>query len=238
MHSFIVFSIDSSMSGRDSPIGPNVVGEFGDANDDNQRSRGRGGVVNTAPSTAYKFKLTRGGRESTPKRLKTQSKACKRVGVGHEVVELLSSQEPSPPARNVPNRPSSSRAVDLTRDDGEFEIVSCTVKKTPVRSVPVKRNTKVGGAIAGPQQAALSATLQMMLRNSKEVDDDSSNSSPQCGICFEAMGKNTDKPMAAGNCGHVYCKPCLIRAVKQRRKCPGCSAKMTGKQIRNIFFDI
>ena len=67
--------------------------------------------------------------------------------------------------------------------------------------------------------------------------DHGGSSGPTCGICFETMGKNTDRPMAAGNCGHVYCRPCLEHAVKQMKKCPTCSKKMYWKTIRNIYLD-
>lgn len=224
-------------------VGPSVVGEFGD--DTNRLSRDRVGALhpqNTTPSTTGRYKLVR-THGSTPKRLKNQKKGVKRVGRevehggdpgGRDVVELLSSQEPSPASRR-----NASQVVDLTRDEGEFEMISCTVKKTPVRRVRTKVSPR--GVHAGPQHMALSATLQMIMGNRKqeeEEEEEGTGKSPQCGICFEAMGKNTEKPMAAGNCGHVYCKPCLARAVKERKKCPGCSAKMTGKQIRNIFFDV
>lgn len=234
------------------------VGEFGGTPDDSHRSRGREGTLhtpNTAPSTSHKYKLVIKGRESTPRRSKTQKKGFKRVarevqpGVdqgGQDVVELLSSQEPSvSPTRNASKRRNAPRVVDLTRDDGEFEVVSSTVRKTPapvpqklINYAPIRTTAGVSGVHTVSQQVPLQTTLQMMMGRANKEKEDTPEKNPQCGICFEAMGKNTSKPMAAGNCGHVYCKECLSRAVKQRKKCPGCSAKMTGKQIRNIFFDI
>jgi hypothetical protein len=60
---------------------------------------------------------------------------------------------------------------------------------------------------------------------------------PLCGICFEPMGSNTERHMAAGPCGHVYCRQCLERAVRARKKCPTCSRRMYMKSIRNIYLD-
>lgn len=66
-------------------------------------------------------------------------------------------------------------------------------------------------------------------------DDNDHSGGPTCGICFETMGPSSDRCMAAGNCGHVYCRPCLEHAVRQRKKCPTCSKKMYWKSIRNIY---
>lgn len=60
---------------------------------------------------------------------------------------------------------------------------------------------------------------------------------PLCGICFEPMGSNTDRHMAAGNCGHVYCKDCLVHAVMVRKRCPSCNKRMNIRDIRNIYLD-
>jgi len=263
-HSFFLNKADNIMSPTEHDSSNGLfVGEFGGTPDDDNRSRRREGTLhtpNTAPSTSKKYRLVIKGRESTPRRSKAQRKGFKRVardvqpGVdqgGQDLVELLSSQEPSnSPTKNSAKRRNASRVVDLTRDDGEFEVVSSTVRKTPVpfpqnvTNYATIRTTAGGSGIhrlphkVPLQTTQLSTTLQMMMGNANKEEEDTVVKNPQCGICFEAMGKNTNKPMAAGNCGHVYCKQCLSRAVKQRKKCPGCSAKMTGKQIRNIFFDL
>lgn len=232
--------------------GSYVVGEFGDTRDVNDLSRGREGTGNPVPTTTgrdmYREVAT---NEHNGRRQGVQRKGQKRVDRevevrtetgGNDVVELLSSQEPSPRSRQVANRDKRNRVIDLTREESEFEMVSCTVEKTPVRQVVrARRNPDHGGdAKVRSREMALSTTLQFLMGSSKEdtKDEDGTAKNPQCGICFEPMGKNTNNPMAAGNCGHVYCKMCLVRAVKTRKKCPGCSAKMSGKQIRNIFFDV
>lgn len=231
---------------------PCVVGEFGDTCEDNHQACDREGTINvenTIPTTT--------GRENyrtidthtyCPIGSGNLRQVRKRVGEdvelmdarGKDVVELLSSQEPSPGTRNTSHR-QDSRVVDLTCEESEFEMVSCTIKKAPVRRVRIKKNSSSGEGKGRPAgQLCLSTTLHMMMGSPKEGKDGDAcgAKNPVCGICFEGMGKNTDKPMAAGNCGHVYCKMCLVRAVKTRKKCPGCSAKMTAKQIRNIFFDL
>ena len=60
---------------------------------------------------------------------------------------------------------------------------------------------------------------------------------PVCGICFEPMGRNTNKHMAAGKCGHVYCRECLEHTVGMQRKCPACNKRMGVRSIRNIYLD-
>jgi hypothetical protein len=60
---------------------------------------------------------------------------------------------------------------------------------------------------------------------------------PVCGICFEPMGRNTNRHMAAGKCGHVYCRECLEHTVGMQRKCPACNKRMGVRSIRNIYLD-
>ena len=39
---------------------------------------------------------------------------------------------------------------------------------------------------------------------------------------MEAMGGSDGKQMASGSCGHVYCRDCLLAALKVQKKCPAC----------------
>jgi hypothetical protein len=150
-------------------------------------------------------------------------------------------------------------AIDLTGSEerqDDVQVVSCNVARE--RPSGVRGQRHVGGkrraVVVGTMQnhpeflgresllqgqgfglgAGLGVDLRVGARNMQEEPA----VHPTCGICFEPMGKSTERPMAAGNCGHVYCKECLMHAVKSRKKCPTCSAKMTTKQVRNIFFDV
>lgn len=47
----------------------------------------------------------------------------------------------------------------------------------------------------------------------------------ECGMCFEAMGGPGAgaREMATPPCGHLYCRPCLIRVAREgSSKCPAC----------------
>jgi hypothetical protein len=52
---------------------------------------------------------------------------------------------------------------------------------------------------------------------------------PQCCLCLEDM-----KESAATPCGHVFCRPCLVAAVKAQHRCPTCRKpiKTVAKIIR------
>ena len=189
-------------------------------------------------------------------------------------------------ARNMPNEMDSDdavEAIDLTNVgsqavEDEIQVVSSNVRRSVVR----KRRRQDGAPVLVPAannanavETTTSALVLRMLQQQQQAAAELAaqpaeppSTNPTCGICFEAMGKNTDRQMAAGNCGHggyrprptkiaapcaltrahsrslalarspVYCRECLTHSVKTRRKCPGCSAKMTCKSIRSIFFDM
>lgn len=149
--------------------------------------------------------------------------------------------------RNMPRRldPDVEAAIDLTGSppEDEVQIVSSNVTRVipPARVAPKRRRDDAGRPLVGTTQALVLRMLeqqQAAAAAAAATPPEAPSTNPTCGVCFEAMGKNTDRQMAAGNCGHVYCKPCLSQAVKSRKKCPMCSTKLTLKQIRNIFFEM
>jgi hypothetical protein len=152
-------------------------------------------------------------------------------------------------ARNMPRRLDSDEvevgAIDLTGSppEDEVEIVSSNVMRVvpPARVAQKRRRDDAARPVAGTTEALVLRMLeqqQAAAAAAAAAPPEAPSTNPTCGICFDAMGKNTDRQMAAGNCGHVYCKPCLAEAVRSRKKCPMCSTKMTMKQIRNIFFEM
>lgn len=99
---------------------------------------------------------------------------------------------------------------------------------------PVQPNANVNATRQSPGPV-VDLTQESPVNNpnlQRRVDDN-----PSCGICFEPMGANTDRHMAAGSCGHVYCRHCLTKAVQARRKCPACSKRLNIRSIRNIYLD-
>ena len=49
------------------------------------------------------------------------------------------------------------------------------------------------------------------------------------------MGSSTDRKMAAGPCGHVFCEECLRAAVKAQKRCPSCRKPIQQRQIHAIY---
>lgn len=171
-----------------------------------------------------------------------------RVGTGETVAEDVVVVETTRGwARNMPSRLDSDElaeacAIDLTgsQAEDEVEIVSSNVARVVPPALVARKRRRAGAA-----RSAGTTTEELVLRMLEQQQAAAAaapppepSTNPTCGICFDAMGKNTDRQMAAGNCGHVYCKPCLLQAVKNRKKCPMCSMKMSLKQIRNIFFEM
>lgn len=117
--------------------------------------------------------------------------------------------------------------VDLTGpapDLGDVQIVNVTAPKRPRRQ-PLS-----------PGKAALLAQL-LVAQQGHAVPVPAPEASPPrhtCGICMEQMG-GEGRTMAAGNCGHTYCRECLLAAVKTQHKCPTCRKPMKANQVRNIF---
>lgn len=54
----------------------------------------------------------------------------------------------------------------------------------------------------------------------------------------QAMGGSHERPMASGNCGHVYCYDCLVEAVRAQKKCPTCRKNMQVRQIHKVFLQM
>lgn len=52
-----------------------------------------------------------------------------------------------------------------------------------------------------------------------------------CGICLDTM-----KEESSTKCGHVFCKSCIVDAIRLQGKCPTCRTRMSVRSIRRIFF--
>jgi len=134
---------------------------------------------------------------------------------------------------NTPHRRCARQeenVVDLT-EEPDFEVVSSTVVPRPLRA---RKSIK--------KKARYDPILQHMMSTSapvaQEAPQEPKRSAPVCGICMEPMGPQTERAMAAGNCGHVYCKECLKLSVKKTRKCPTCRKSIQTRHIRSIFLDL
>lgn len=51
-----------------------------------------------------------------------------------------------------------------------------------------------------------------------------------CAICMDTMKEETSTV-----CGHIFCKPCILGAIKTQKKCPTCRRKLTNANIHRIY---
>ncbi|MCO5573150.1 hypothetical protein L7F22_026916 [Adiantum nelumboides] len=51
-----------------------------------------------------------------------------------------------------------------------------------------------------------------------------------CAICMDAMKEETSTV-----CGHIFCRPCILGAIKTQKKCPTCRRKLTNSNIHRIY---
>ena len=57
----------------------------------------------------------------------------------------------------------------------------------------------------------------------------------ECAICYEAMGGELLRRMATAHCGHLYCKDCWVRQVRQAGRCPACGVAVSEAQVIPLF---
>ncbi|KAI5070094.1 hypothetical protein GOP47_0014437 [Adiantum capillus-veneris] len=51
-----------------------------------------------------------------------------------------------------------------------------------------------------------------------------------CAICMDTMKEETSTV-----CGHIFCRPCILGAIKSQKKCPTCRRKLTNTNIHRIY---
>ncbi|MCO5573148.1 hypothetical protein L7F22_026914 [Adiantum nelumboides] len=51
-----------------------------------------------------------------------------------------------------------------------------------------------------------------------------------CAICMDATKEETSTV-----CGHIFCRPCILGAIKTQKKCPTCRRKLTNSNIHRIY---
>lgn len=55
----------------------------------------------------------------------------------------------------------------------------------------------------------------------------------ECAICLESLF--VCEELVALICGHVFCKSCITRTIKEKHKCPKCLQRNTLKSLRRIY---
>ncbi|XP_074597757.1 uncharacterized protein LOC141852596 [Brevipalpus obovatus] len=60
----------------------------------------------------------------------------------------------------------------------------------------------------------------------------------KCSICLEDEStiQSAGGQIVSTVCGHVFCKECIVKAIKNQRMCPKCRKKLSQKQFHPIFF--
>ncbi len=52
----------------------------------------------------------------------------------------------------------------------------------------------------------------------------------RCSICLDSITR-----MTSTNCGHVFCRDCIVPVVKDLNRCPLCNKKLSPKDIHDLF---
>jgi hypothetical protein len=57
-----------------------------------------------------------------------------------------------------------------------------------------------------------------------------------CAICLDKRHviKSRNKRIVSTNCGHVFCKDCLVNALRVRNVCPTCAEPMIHKTVDSL----
>lgn len=99
---------------------------------------------------------------------------------------------------------AGSNVIDLT-EEPELEVLSSTVRPTPRKFVSKKRRRDELVAGNGDSSGRLVLESHRLDQCDTPVlpPKEPEKKNPVCGICLEAMGTNTERPMMAGNCGYV-----------------------------------
>lgn len=51
-----------------------------------------------------------------------------------------------------------------------------------------------------------------------------------CAICMDTMEEETSTI-----CGHIFCRKCIVEAMKMQKKCPTCRKRLANSQIHRIY---
>jgi len=104
--------------------------------------------------------------------------------------------------------------VDLCADEGDC--VEVQIQEPPAK---VPHLAAEPAAVAGASNVSiLSSPIQTPKMS--------------CPICMDTIREGV--PYSAV-CGHVFCKECITRVVKEQKKCPFCSTKLTMTKVHPLY---
>eukprot|EP00890_Picochlorum_soloecismus_P003172 jgi/Picsp_1/3856/NSC_01368-R1_---NA--- len=169
----------------------------------------RNEVGNEAGSRANGNGAEASSSHANPIRLKTNQNA-NRTGTGYR--RPVGNDER---VVGTTNR-AGSTVIDLT-EEPELEVLSSTVRPTP-RKVSAKkrrRDESAGGNRDSSGRPILESHRLDQVDTPISPPQEPEKKNPVCGICLEAMGTNTERPMMAGNCGYACILPRLPEASRK-----------------------
>lgn len=68
--------------------------------------------------------------------------------------------------------------------------------------------------------------------NNNESSENLNKSNIICPICLESL---LNLPVITLKCGHMFCQNCIDKAIRPRKKCAICIAKVLSSHLRRIF---
>ena len=73
-----------------------------------------------------------------------------------------------------------------------------------------------------------------------EDDNDVQNIGPskwstECSICYNTMGHGTEKRIATGPCGHIYCLECWNATLERCNTCPQCRTEVNSQTLVTLY---
>lgn len=56
-----------------------------------------------------------------------------------------------------------------------------------------------------------------------------------CTICFERL---KDLAISSLSCGHIFCTPCIVKSIQQKKLCPTCNRAANVRHLRRIYLTL
>ena len=57
----------------------------------------------------------------------------------------------------------------------------------------------------------------------------------KCFICWLSTKDDPDMEFLSAKCGHIACKECWERSLKERKQCPNCRKKLRVRDLNRVF---
>ncbi|XP_037951942.1 RING finger protein 10-like isoform X2 [Teleopsis dalmanni] len=118
---------------------------------------------------------------------------------------------------------NSQRSLPFVQLDEVFSVSDASVSSEEDDDIVFGPNVI---DLCSPNRKSPESTSDITLAEKSAIK----HSQPMCPICIAPMTVPTST-----ECGHVFCKACINRAVDTFKKCPLCNAKILKRHLRRIF---